>query len=1124
MVAVKIRARGVVGVIALVAGLALLAVPAAGAASTAPWWHLSSSARPTVLPSEPGGKGEIVVTAVNLGDAVANGEATPIVIEDRLPTGLKLRAGGPEGIAGANNSGPQSRGPVICQKVPLSCSFKGTLPPYDQIEIRIKVETLEGAHSGEMNEAGVSGGGTPAVQSSQPVSLSAEPTPFGVDSYELAPEEADGTLATQAGSHPFQLTTRIELNEAPTEIKSGTYSASPVGLAKDIHFHWPPGLIGNPVPIPRCSLALFLTASDTANDCPAKTAVGVAMVAIDEPEVLGFATLTVPIFNLEPAVGQPARFGFFVPQGGVPVIIDPSLHGDEAEAYAIDVSSTNITQTTSLTSVIATVWGVPNDPRHDSARGWTCLAEARGLEPAPGLSPCLPSGESHPPAFLIMPTSCSGAPLQSSVEVDSWLMPHEHLSFPTSAAMPTLDGCDRLLFSPHASAEISTDKASAPSGLDFNLDFHDEGLTSGEGLAESQLKDTVVTLPEGLTINPSAGVGLGGCTRADYARETLASVAGEGCPDNSKLGTVEVTTPLLSQPIHGSLYIAQPYENPFSEPGHANGSLVALYVVLRDTETGILIKLAGKVTPNPVTGQLTTSFENNPQVAFDHFNFHFREGQQAPLISPPTCGTYTTQAQLTPWSDPAATLTATSSFAITKGFDGGACPAGGVPPFAPSIQSGMINNNAGAFSPFYLHLTRTDAEQEISGFSTDLPPGLTGDLTGIPFCPEASIALARSKTGAQEETASSCPAASQVGRSLVGTGVGAVLAYVPGKVYLAGPYSGDPFSLVSVTSAVVGPFDLGTVVIRFGLRIDPHTAQVSVDPSGSEPIPTILDGIVTHVRDIRVYVDRPNFTLNPTSCEPLAISSTLKSDLGHSVTVSSPFQATNCANLGFKPIFKVSTNGRTSRKKGASLTVNLSYPSARLGSQANIAKVKVDLPKQLPSRLPTLQKACPARVFNADPAGCPSGSIVGHAKAITPILPVPLQGPAYFVSHGGEAFPNLIIVLQGYGVRIDLIGDTFINEKTNVTSSTFNAVPDQPVTSFELTLPQGEFSALAANTNLCKLKHGLRMPTVFTAQNGAVVKQSTPIAISGCPKHKAKKKPRKAHRAHHHATKAHKRK
>jgi hypothetical protein len=323
---------------------------------------------------------------------------------------------------------------------------------------------------------------------------------------------------------------------------------------------------------------------------------------------------------------------------------------------------------------------------------------------------------------------------------------------------------------------------------------------------------------------------------------------------------------------------------------------------------------------------------------------------------------------------------------------------------------------------------------------------------------------------------------------------------VPGKIYLAGPFHGAPFSLVAVTSAVVGPFDLGTVVLRFGLAIDPYTARVSVTPTSSEPIPTILDGIVTHVRDIRVYIDRTKFTLNPTSCNPLNIGSTLTSDQGQAKTVTSSFQASNCQALGFKPIFKVSTSGKTSRTKGASLTVKLSYPA---GAQANISKVKVDLPKQLPSRLTTLQKACTAAQFETNPAGCPVASRVGFAKATTPLIPAPLEGPAYFVSHGGAAFPDLIMVLQGYGVTIDLVGSTFIN-KAGITSSTFKTVPDQPVGSFELTLPQGKFSALAANGNLCKSK--LTMPTAFDAQNGASVHQTTKITVTSCPKTKKAKK------------------
>jgi hypothetical protein len=1098
--------------------------------------------------------GEVYLDAENLGDGVldaetgAGGAGGPVTIADVLPAGLKA-----VGIA-ATIPGPQAdphlRTSIGCDLGSLSCALDGKLLPYDTIDVRIFVVARAGAESGEVNKAAVSGGGAPAVSFSRPIVLSGAAPAFGVESFRTRFEEEGGALDLRAGSHPFQMTTTVTLNQgADTQALAPSVSGSksdaqPVALPKDVFTKFPSGFIGNPTHFETCTLAKFLedSASGVSDACPTQSAVGVASVEIDEPAILGVATFTGPLFNLEPYYGEPARFGFYIAIAAVPVLLDTSVRSGagegavpgQSEDYGIDVNATNITQTTGLLSARITVWGVPGDPRHDNSRGWGCLDNNRGLFSPEELPPCLVSEAAHPPAFLTVPTSCA-APLQASVETDSWLEPEVRGDALPAEPLPTLEGCNRVPFSPTIQSSPTTNSASSSSGLDFNVDFKNEGLDNGEGLAQSHLKDTTVTLPEGFTINPSAGVGLVGCTPADYARETVDSLPGAGCPNESKLGTVEIETPLLTQKIHGSLYIAQPYENPFAEPaaGHPNGTLVALYIVAKNPETGILIKLAGKVTPNPVTGRLVTTFENNPQLPFSHFNFHFREGAQAPLITPATCGTYTTQAQLTSWSEPTAALTDSSSFEVTNGVGGGACPSGGVQPFNPGIESGMQNNNAGVFSPFYLHLTRTDGEQYISGFSTDLPPGLTGDLTGIPFCPEADIALARTKTGAAEEASPSCPAASQVGHTLVGTGVGAVLAYVPGKIYLAGPFDGAPFSLVSVTSAVVGPFDLGTVVLRFGLSINPYTAQVSVNPSSSEPIPTILDGIVTHVRDIRVYIERPGnapFTLNPTSCGSMAIGSTLSAPGGASSTVTSPFQAASCANLKFAPKFAVSTSGKTSKANGASLHVALTYPSGPQGTSSDIAKVKVELPKQLPSRLTTLQKACTDAQFEANPAGCPSPSVIGSAKAVVPNIPEPLTGPVYFVSHGGEAFPSLEVVLQGYGVKVILVGTTFIS-RSGITSTTFKAVPDNPVTSFELTLPEGKYSALAANGNLCaetktvtstkketkkvkgknkkvtvKVKKSvvvpLQMPVEFIGQNGAELHQTTPVSVTGCTKAK----------------------
>ena len=1043
--------------------------------------------------------------AVNLGNESTAGKFD---FSDQLPEKVTLQSVnyfsssfengnfdlGPSGGAPELEACEASSSRVLCSSESKAFAFELVEPlvPYGLLEMRLHIKD-EGASSGAVNETHISGGGAPAATIKRPVAISSSPAGFGIGEFTLLPEEEGGAPDTHAGTHPYQLTNTLSFNRDSTE------TLTPPALPRNLEFKLPPGQVGNATALPQCNAADFahIKAEGRSNSCEGKTAIGVAVVtASTSPE--REEIFTVPVFNLTPAIGEPARFGFEVLRN--PVILDTAVRSGPGEDYGVTVSTKNITQVVNFISATTVFWGAPADPSHNASRGWNCVLG--GTYQAETGQGCELSHDPHPAAFLTLPTNCQ-APFDPSLQGLSWPTKAASggLSFTPltyqledGAGHPlALTGCNQLAFAPKISAEPTAQSASSPSGLDFNLNFDDEGLTSAGGAAQSQLKDTAVTLPEGLTINPSAGVGLGGCSVADYERETLESAAGAGCPNDSKLGTVEITTPLLSSAIHGSIFIAQPYENPFSEPGHPNGSLVALYIVAKNPDTGILVKLAGKVDRNPATGQLTTTFQNNPQLPFDHFNFHFREGQQAPLITPPTCGSYSTQALLTPWSEPLTALSDTSSFSITQGAGGGACPSG-TPPFAPQIESGTLNNVAGAFSPFYLRLSRGDGESEITSFSNNLPPGLSGILTGIPFCPEAAIATARTKTGAQEQANPSCPAASLLGHSQVGTGVGAVLAYTPGKIYLAGPYNGDPFSLVSVTSAVVGPFDLGTVVIRFGLRLDPHTVQVSVDPTASEPIPHIIDGIVTHVRDIRVTIDRPGFTLNPTSCNPMSISSTLGSAFAQSSTVSSPFQAASCASLKFAPQFSVSTAGKTSKSQGASLQVRLAYPNAPLGTYANIAKVKVSLPKQLPSRLTTLQKACTAPVFDQNPAACPPASIVGHAKVITPAIPEPLEGPAYFVSHGGEAFPDLTIVLKGYGVTVDLVGSTSI--KNGVTTSTFKSTPDVPFNSFELTLPQGPGSALAANVNLCASK--LAMPTEFTAQNGVVLNQSTPIKVTGC--------------------------
>jgi hypothetical protein len=943
-------------------------------------------------------------------------------------------------------------------------------------------------------------------------------------------------VVAEPSEHPFEFVPG-SFRFAPSTLQAGAHSDWVTSFdfahetdgrtfndARNIVVNLPAGFDASDTAVPTCTEAQLLAPNPAAGtveipDCPIASQIGeISLEAFANPGEPVVYQLTLPLYNMEPATyGTAAELGFQIGGffTGISVVsVRPSDTG-------LTITTPNVVKVGELHNVSVLVWGLPASHEHDSQRGVIC--GTRGEIPPVCRNEFGGPQESHVPVkpFLSNPTSCGT--FSASIEAESWEQPGTPGDMPAKAAdddIGPIVECGRVPFEPSIKVQPSTRSAESPTGLNVSL-IVPQAWENQFSISTSNLKGTTVTLPEGMTANPSLAAGLGACTPAQYASETSASLPGEGCPPESKIGSINIETPLLDEPIEGAVYIATPYDNmpEFGTPAHPGGSLLALYVVAKDPQRGILIKVAGKIEPNETTGQLVTTFQNTPQQPFGQFTLKFRPGATAPLVSPPACGTYATTSLLEPWSHMPAlgeapgTIDAapSNSFEITQGVHEGPCPSGGTPPFKPQVISGTQNNAGSSYSPFYLRMDREDGEQELVKFSTTLPPGLTGNLTGIPFCPDADIQAAREVSGAEEEANPSCPAASRIGHTIVEAGVGSVLAQNPGEIYLAGPYNGAPLSIVSITSAKVGPFDLGTVVIRFALDINPTTAQVEVSGAQSEPIPHIIKGIVVHVRNIRVYMDRPDFTINPTNCEKLNITNAITGSGSNyanpanedTVNVSTPFQAADCSSLTFKPAFKVSTTGRPSKANGASLTVKLSVPAA-LGTQANIAKVKVELPKALPSRLTTLRKACLAATFEADPADCPAASIVGRATATTPILPVPLTGPAYFVSHGGEAFPSLVIVLQGYGFTIDLVGSTFIS-KQGVTSSTFKTVPDVPVGTFELTLPQGPFSALAANRNLCTGK-ALTMPTEFLAQNGASIHQSTKIAVTGCPKHKTKAK------------------
>jgi hypothetical protein len=925
---------------------------------------------------------------------------------------------------------------------------------------------------------------------------------FGIKSFSVSFLNKDGTPDTQAGSHPYEMVTSFAFNAETVPrlpYADSPYELRPVGNAKDIIVTLPPGLVGDPqATAKKCTLAELDEGTWDNPDlefntgCPHEAKVGELYL-----DTVGYGRGSYTVNNMVPPRGVAAQLGVrtFLPEAFIN--LGPVAGGQ----YPLRAESLDIPAIAPLLRVRVALSGVVG------------------------------SGESRKP-FLTLPSACTG-PLWSSISVDSYQDPGGFVGMPpeptrnASGEPVRMTGCSKLTFPAAITVAPDVSDASSSSGLTVGVHVPQTAAFNPDGLGESSLRDTTVALPAGVTLNPAGADGLQACSEglagftgfkelnpefeggvqwATFSSEAIESLQPgvSFCPDGAKIGTVKIKTPLLPNALEGAVYLASQNENPF-------GSLVAMYMMVEDPISGSTVKLAGEVRlcesvgqvyggfTCQAPGQIITTFKNTPDLPFEDLELHFFGGERAPLSTPSRCGTYTTQASFTPW-DGNSPVETSSAFTIDQGPNGGPCPGASLP-FNPSLTAGTTSIQAGGFSPFTMTMSRTDGDQNLQAISLRMPPGLSGLLTGVELCPEPQ---------ADQGT---CGPNSLIGETIVSVGVGGKPFSVKGgRVYMTGPYGGAPFGLSIVNPAKAGPYDLeqGTpcdcVLVRAKIEVDPVTAALTItsDNSGPYKIPTILKGIPLEIQHVNVTINRPGFTFNPTNCNPMSITGSLSSTEGATSALSVPLQATNCAVLGFKPGFKVSTAGKTSRAKGASLSVKLTYPKAPFGSQVNIKSVKVDLPKQLPSRLTTLQKACPAATFQANPAGCPRASIVGHAKAVTPLIPVPLEGPAYFVSHGGEAFPSLIVVLQGYGVTLDLVGTTFIS-KAGITSSTFKTVPDAPVGSFELTLPQGKYSALAANGNLCKSK--LAMPTAFTAQNGAVIHQSTPITATGCAKkHKAKAK------------------
>jgi hypothetical protein len=903
--------------------------------------------------------------------------------------------------------------------------------------------------------------------------------------------------ARQAGSHPLSLRTEINLELGPEDPGEPGVPVSE-GDLKQLSLELPGGLVENPSAVSQCSQAQFhaprgetpFEDSLSGESCPDKSQVGTVAI---RSSYGGGTERTFGLFNLDPPPGAPSELG--VSAYGAPIVFVPEVRQSGGE-YGLTLVARNVPQAIDIHGLTLEVWGTPWAVNHDAQRG-NCLNEA---EPSFGWAKCSVGSPKLNPhlAYLTLPTSCE-ASLPFVLKARSWQEPAKEVTATYGA--PGLQECEGLRFEPNAQGIVSNPRASSPTGFDFRLNVNNEGFLNPERQAPSPVRNAVITLPEGMTINPSVGAGLKACSPAQYAAETPTSPPGAGCPNESKIGDFTVKTPLFEETVEGAIFLAAPYDNPF-------GSLIAVYLVAKAAGHGILVKVAGRLDADANSGTLTASFDGLPQLPYTDLLVHFREGQRSPLATPGRCGDFSTQMQLTPWNSSKA-LGASSAFLVTSGSEGTPCPSG-TPPFNPKATGGTLNSNAGSYSPFYLHLTRKDTEQEITSYSATFPPGMTGKIAGIPYCPEADIARAKQNSGFAEEANPSCPASSEIGHTIAGYGLGPVLTYAPGKLYLAGPFHGSTFSIVAIDSATVGPFDLGTVIVRSAIKVDPQTAQVSIDSQGSDPIPHIIDGIPIHLRDIRVYISKRDLTLNPTSCAPSAVASTLKgsgavfSDPGddQSATATAPFQAFNCGALQFRPKISLRLLGGTKHSDYPALRVEV---KPRTGD-SNIAKAQVALPPSEFLAQNHIENVCTRPQYARE--ACPSDSVIGHARAFTPLLDKPLEGDVYLRS-SSSVLPDMAVALRerDKGISVDLIGK--IDSFHGGLRGTFNTVPDAPVSKFVMKLRGGKHGPIQNSEDACAAtgQNTIR----FSAHNSLGLKGHLPL-VAPCGKHKGKK--------HHHKGKA----
>jgi hypothetical protein len=1045
--------------------------------------------------------------------------ADPLTVDVQLPQGVSTRLDGPffpfEGLQSVGaldpwdcSASPESiteagHDSVRCTlRVDYDRTFKrGSLVPGRTVKLLVYVQVDDSASGSLDATATVEGGGAaPAVAiESAPVGVSSPSFGLAPGTFIADAFDRQGQPARQAGSHPYRAfaTFGFNLVDKPIDyFNTGTPKPAgvPKGTLREVAVTLPRGLYGNPNAFPRCTYSQLANPGEDnlnggSNSCPVDSQVGVldlgltALTGRQTPPPM----LHLAVYNMVPPRGALADFAFEVV--GRPVHIRAYLDPTD---YSIRTVVPDINETLPVLFQRLNLWGVPADPVHDGDR-WGPNAPCPELVPgitgrcSPG-EPSMGFGNSssaEPKPFLTLPSQC-GAPDESELRVRSWEGDYDPPlgSPPYLSATTQLSGCNQVEFKPSVQVRPTTNIADAPSGLEFDLH-----MTQNEdpyGLATAPLRDAVVALPAGMTVNPPSADGLSSCSLAQIGMSAAGVPNGAQvtCPEASKIGSLEAISPPIDHPLKGAVYLAEQNANPF-------GSLLALYLAIEDPESGVLVKIPGKVEADPGTGQLTAIFRQNPQLPVEDLHLRFKEGPRAPLKTPPTCGTHTTTGTLTPWTSPeGADVPIASSFELVQGPGGRSCPgAGAGADNSPSFTAGSEDPTAKAFTPFVLKLGRADGTQQLKSIDATLPKGLLGKLAGTTYCPDAALSAAAARSGKDERANASCPSSSKVGTVNVGAGAGSTPLYVGGTVYLAGPYEGAPLSLAIITPAVAGPFDLGTVVERTKLEVNPENAQIH---AVSDELPTILQGIPLNIRSITVKMDRPDFTLNPTSCDPTKVEGSALSVFNQSASLSSPFQVGECDKLGFKPDLKLKLQGGTKRSQFPALTATL---AARPGD-ANIGKTVVALPRSEFLAQSHIRTICTRVQYAAEQ--CPPGSIYGKATAWSPLLDQPLSGPVYLRS-SSNPLPDMVVALDGQ-IDVDLVGR--IDSFNKGIRTTFDTVPDAPVSKFVLEMQGGKKGLLENSRNLCRTVN--KATVEMTGQNGAAY-DSTPALQSKCKQAKKKK-------------------